>query len=172
MKKTLMTLVLSAVVAGGAYAAGNMTEKSGARKVKCDVESLKDAEACMEKVAASMTEYEEPNEGRASAQVSELVYVLNALGAGAKTVSQAEKADFAGMVFEHNDEHHIYYFAIKKGANVTPAEVYDLNTVDFEYELKKPYEPKALKTETYFLGLDCKDSDTYSEAEDRLAGLR
>jgi hypothetical protein len=142
MKKIVIALTLSAVALSSAYAAPNAgtlsPEKAAAKKVTCNVQTLADAEKCMEKVARARPSYENANEGFASKDVSKLADVLKVLSRKDEDVQQAVGSDFAGVMLEYGDEFHIYYFAIKKGQNVKPVELYDLNTVDFEFLLTTP----------------------------------
>lgn len=140
--------------------------------VKCDVETEQDAKACMEKVAEARPSFEEPNEGYATARVGKLVEAVRVLGLRRVIQQQAAAADFAGMMLEHGDEHHIYYFSIKKGKDVSPKELYDLNIVDFEYILDKPYSVEALDHNTYFLGIsEAQESDVYEDVAEALRYL-
>jgi hypothetical protein len=140
--------------------------------VKCDVQSLQDAQACMAKVALAYPDYEEPNEGYATDRTGRLVQALRVLGQDERTLLQAFNAAYAGLMIEHGDEHHVYYFAIPQGRDVSPVELYDLNIVDFEYILKKPYTREALNHEIYFLGIsEARDSDAYEEVAENLRYL-
>ena len=119
------------------------------KKVKCDVHSLRDAQACMDKVAEAYQSYEEPNDGYAVADTQRLVEVLSVLRV--KGITKAKEADYAGFMIEHGDEHHIYYFAINKGKNVSPVELYDLNVVDIGLSVKRPWSKAASDPSTYIL---------------------
>ncbi|MGE0525922.1 MAG: hypothetical protein AB7G93_21845 [Bdellovibrionales bacterium] len=141
-------------------------------RVKCDIETLIDAEICMFKVAEARPKYQGSNDGMATDRVSALVTVLRLLGLNENAVRQAQKADFAGLMVEHGDEHHIYYFTLSKGKDVSPTEVYDLNTVDIGFELTPPYSAEALDPDTYFLGLDATEIDVHSELAERLEDLK
>lgn len=137
------------------------------RPVACNVQTLSDAEACMAKVAEAYTEYEEPNDGFATERIDLLVEALTALQLSRRMIASAEGAKFAGMLFEHGDEHHIYYFAIPVGENVSPYEIYDLNVVDLGY-LNNP-SAKALNPDTYLLGIEpAKTSDVYEDLKGQL----
>lgn len=141
--------------------------------VVCNVQTLAEAQACMEKLAAHVQDYEEPNEGFASMDKSSLVGLFIDWGFVASAVREVQEADFIGGMLVHMDEHHLVYYAIKRGVNVTPVEIYDFNTVDLEYLLKAPLTPDstAAKVESYFLGLDGRSYDVYSELQERIAEL-
>src|SRR3989339_280431 len=108
MKKIAIALVVSVAVCGSTYAASGafhaltelvpasimdatvfaapataekvaVSDKSASQKVKCNVQSLADAEKCMEKVAKVRPSYEEPNDGFAVARVDGLVNALKLL---------------------------------------------------------------------------------------------
>lgn len=140
--------------------------------VKCNIQNINDAEQCMSKVAASRPEYEEPNDGLATDNIAALVKVLNIIGLKDQIIAKAKKADFAGLMLEHGDEHHIYYFIMQKGTNVKPVELYDFNVVDLEYTLTKPYPADSLDPNTYFAGINCKDNDVYDDLVERIQYLK
>jgi hypothetical protein len=144
-----------------------------AAEVRCNIKNLEDAQSCMDKLAASLPEFEEPNDGIASRKIEVLVDLLKGLGRGKGEVEIAKASDFAGAVVVHGDEHHIVYFSLNKGRNVTPVELYDFNTVDFEYLIEKPLdgEGKLAKVETYLLGMSTKaatEFDFYDDLNERI----
>jgi len=145
------------------------TNAFGARAVTCNIESLADAQRCMEKVAKSRPDYEEPNDALTTDLTDRLAQALKVLGVRDRVVERAQKADFAGLMIEHGDEHHIYYFALNKGRNVKPVELHSFNVVDLQYNLEKPYSPAALNHETYFLGIaEARDIDAYEDVAEQI----
>lgn len=135
--------------------------------VLCNVRTLADAQACMEKLAAKVQDYEEPNDGFASADKSGLVALFKDWGFVPSAIREVQDADFIGGLLVHMDEHHLVYYAIKRGQNVSPVEIYDFNTVDLEYMLKGPLkaDSASAKIENYFLGLDGRSFDVYGDLE-------
>lgn len=105
------------------------------RLPSCKITNLQEAQKCMDKVASTYQDYEEPNEGVASTRKDLLVKVMKALG-NDTAAAKVSKADFVGLMLEHGDEHHIYYFTMKKGTGVKAVELYDLNLVDLESMLE------------------------------------
>lgn len=135
--------------------------------VLCNVRTLADAQACMEKLAAKVQDYEEPNDGFASADKSGLIALFKDWGFVSSAIREVQGADFIGGMLVHMDEHHLVYYAIKRGQNVSPVEIYDFNTVDLEYMLKGPLkaDSASAKIENYFLGLDGRSYDVYRDLE-------
>jgi predicted SPOUT superfamily RNA methylase MTH1 len=142
------------------------------KKVTCDVHSIRDAQACMEKVAVAYQSYEEPNDGYAVADTQRLVEVLSVLGVKG-VINKAKKADYAGFMIEHGDEHHIYYFAINKGKKVSPVELYDFNIVDIGLSVKKPWSKAASDPSTYILHHGpARKSDVVSDLEAQIEDVK
>jgi hypothetical protein len=103
-------------------------------KVSCDVQTEADAQKCMEKQALAIEDHEEPNDGFATDRTDMLAGIMRVLDLKPEYVAKAKDADFAGAVVVHMDEHHIVYYTIKKGKNVSPEAILDLNTADLIYE--------------------------------------
>ncbi len=149
------------------------TTHAASKRVVCNVTSLEDATACMQKVADTRPSYEGANEGFASKNTAGLARALTLLGRDKKSTDRAAKANYAGMMFEYGDEFHIYYFTLPNGEDVSPVQLYDLNVVDLEYYLTKPYSAEALSPDTYILGLDeAKESGVYEDITERLGELQ
>lgn len=129
----------------------------------CKIANLKDAEKCMERVAKAYPEYESENEAMASSRKDILKKVMNAIGAP-RLAAQVDKADYVGAMLEHGDEHHVYYFLMKKGTS-KPVELYDLNLVDLAYELERPVTVKDIFLGTNFDGSDVKEDIEYAILE-------
>jgi hypothetical protein len=136
--------------------------QAAAPRVKCDIQTLRDAELCMDKVADARPSFEAENRGAASAEPRELFRALRLIGAETRHAGQAH---FAGLMIEYGDETHIRYFKLVRGKDVAPVELYDLNLVDLPYQVKKPYSAEALNPNSYFLGLNGKrvDPGVYDE---------
>jgi hypothetical protein len=104
--------------------------------LSCDIMTIADAQACMDKVALTHIEYNLPSIGSASTQKETLAKVLKALG---KTIPSAlADADYVGVMLEAGDEWHLYYYSFKKGSSQKPVELASINLVDLEYDLISP----------------------------------
>lgn len=145
--KTLIKTVLSATILLLSFSAH-------AEDTRCDVESLSDARACLNTLAQEIPGYEnEPNQAFTTSDVKSLVKVLKILGARPAQIKQAEQADYVGLIADHGEDHHIFYFTLKNGSNTRAIEVYDLNIVDLPEILTAPYSREAKDVKTYLLGI-------------------
>ncbi len=152
--KTLL-LTLSLFLSASAFAAWPT----------CDIATLEDAQSCMKKVAKSMPEFEEANQGFASVRKFDLVKVLKANGLKDSYIKKAADAKFVGFVLVHEDEHKIVYFSMKAGKAVKPSEIYELNIVDLQYDVKSP-----IKAEEVFLNVPgMKKLDSFEDVQNYLA---
>lgn len=105
----------------------------------CDVETLADAQACMDKIAENHPEYNLPNIGSASVQKDKLKKVFLALGkTDPKLENKINAADFVGVMLEKGDEWYLYYYAIKKGQSKNVVELGNQNLVDLGDDLVQP----------------------------------
>lgn len=131
---------------------------ASAQAITCNVKTQKDAEGCMAKLAASLPEYEEPNEAFTTTRKDLLKAVINGTSGDAAALQKAAKADFVGAILTHGDEHEIEYYAIRKGRAVKPENVATLYVVDMPGMLRDGNgEPLAetsvlAKPLTWFLG--------------------
>lgn len=128
-----MKIVLIGMLISGSFSAL-------ATNLKCNISSIKEAQLCMNKVAAKHVEYNLPNIGSASSQKSLLKKVLKATGyANSNAYKVMEKtidnSDFVGVMLEKGDEWYLYYYALKKGQSTSPEYLTDMNLVDLEYNL-------------------------------------
>ena len=98
----------------------------------CKINNLKDAKACMEKVALAYPAYEEANEVMVSTRKDLLIKVSenSFVSLSPANLRKVKAADYVGAMLQHGDEHEILYFAMKKGTT-KPAEVATLYVVDF-----------------------------------------
>ncbi|MGE0632713.1 MAG: hypothetical protein AB7O96_09910 [Pseudobdellovibrionaceae bacterium] len=144
-----------------------------ATDVRCSVYNSSQAQDCLDKLALAMPDYEEPNDAFVTKNVKALAKLLKVFGASESEIQQAEKADYAGLIVEHGDEHHIYYFLIRKGTNLKPAEVYELNVVDLEYAVDKPEAKEAQDPKTYLLGIkEAFEVDVFGDLEEQIEELK
>lgn len=122
MKNYLLTLLVIGLTAPAF--AGNSDVS-----VNCNIATIRGAQACMNRLANKMQDYEEPNEGMVSINKDKAAKLMKALYAN-RAVSKVMQADFIGAVLEHGDEHQVYYYAMKKGRNVRPELLTYQNLVD------------------------------------------
>ncbi len=131
---------------------------ASAQAVTCNVKTLKDAEACMAKLAESLPEYEEANDAYTSTRKDLLKAVINGTSKNPASLRAAAKADFVGAVLNHGDEHEIEYYVINKGRGVKPQNVATLYVVDMADMLRDengeplPETSILAKPLTWFLG--------------------
>ncbi len=147
-----------------------------AQAVTCNVKTQADAAACMEKLAKSLPEYEEPNEAFTTARKDLLKAVINGTSGDAASLRAAAKADFVGAILRHGDEHEIEYYAISKGRSVKPLDVATLYVVDMPDSLRdgngEPLPETSILANplTWFLGdKSGRDTDVFEDIEAAIA---
>jgi hypothetical protein len=98
----------------------------------CTVATIRGAQACMDRIANKMQDYEEPNEGIVSVDKAKAAKMLQVMS-GEEAAQKVLQADFVGAIIEHGDEHVVYYYAIKKGRSKQPEQITATNLVDLIY---------------------------------------
>lgn len=125
----------------------------------CKIQNVKDAQFCMNKLAALEPRYNLENDAFASKQVDMMARVLISVGQ-ASQIKKIEKGDYVGVMFEYQDETHLRYYVIKKGTRVQPIELLNLNIADLAYLIRTPIHAKD-----FFLGQTKIDSDLMSDVQ-------
>lgn len=124
---------------------GSLTVCAEANLPKCDIQTLKDAQDCMDKVASEHVEYNLPNIGSASIQKDLLSKVLKATARdNSKAMKHVSEADFVGVMLEKGDEWYLYYYALKIGKARPVIEIESINLVDLNDELVSSLTVKEL----------------------------
>lgn len=102
------------------------------------VEDKKSADACMTFWATEiLPSFEETNDIETVTanqlhkdQASLAIAWFQGAKYGKANIARVKDADYIGVMGEHQDEEHLYYFVLNKGENVVPQEVLDVNSAD------------------------------------------
>jgi hypothetical protein len=136
--------------------------------VECKISTIKDAKNCMNDLAEVLPEYEQSNDGFASKRLDLFEALLKMNGYGKKKIASIMKdVAFVGGIVSHQDEHVILYYTMKKGGQVSPVEVFEINVADLESLFSD--DPESTDVKTYFLGTNGKNIDVYEEITERIS---